>query len=169
MVVNRHFIFYYCCIIHFSVHCTAALFVSGSRNKGQDADPDHGVAQWGWPAGHTCRVQEDVWQIPLLRYHCKTWTPYLPCHDSPCASKTLLLELTAVTCTECGWLCWIAAFARSMRPEGERIESPWVCLGVRGTRDVEEANSRESKGKLVQRGFWDPSILISLYGLVGPT
>lgn len=96
--------------------------------------------------------------------------------DLPCPAMTpLMLEeccslcWAAVTCIECGWLGWIAAFARSMETEGQRMDSTWVCMGARWTRDGDEANRQGRKGKLVQRGFWGPSIPIFLYDLVGTT
>lgn len=75
----------------------------------------------------------------------------------------------ALTCTECSWLCWIAACARSVEAEGQRVDSTWVCVGARWARDGEEANGQGRKGRLVQRGFRDPSIANSLCDLVGTT
>lgn len=155
--------------MHCSIHWSAARFVSGSRNEGQDADPDHGIAQRGRPAGHSCRVQEDVWQISLLRHHCKTGGLPFPAITHLVLAKHCSLCWTALTCTGCSWLCQIAAFTRSREAEDQRIESTWVCTGARWTRDGEEANRQGRKGKFIQRDFWDPSIPISLHDLVGAT
>lgn len=119
------FYFYYYCIIHhfhtLLMYYIVVLFVSGSGNKRQNSDSNHGITQRGGPAGHTCRIQADVWQISLHRYHCKTWRFYLPCH----ASFLLVEHRLSVA----GCVCF-AAFV--MRVEAEVPENRQHLLLHRG-------------------------------------